>query len=143
MFLNGRRKRMSDRKSSGMNTFSDSSSNNSDSNSKDLDDSPVVGPTTRRAWNDWCSKGPLKGGTASRSSGDENDDNIVTTRSAISNAEAESHTKKECEVSDPPPVEQSNKVVSRRTTQRRAAANRPPIIDDPDPPMAVSIFYIV
>ncbi|XP_069960918.1 histone-lysine N-methyltransferase, H3 lysine-79 specific isoform X3 [Cherax quadricarinatus] len=101
---------------------SETSSNNSSDQNKDLDD-PIIGPTTRRAWNDWCSSSTLVNssssakttpkGSSCRSSADENDENV--------NNGATRHT---------------SAGTRRRNTQRRAAASKPSIVDDPDPPVA-------
>ncbi|XP_042232562.1 histone-lysine N-methyltransferase, H3 lysine-79 specific-like isoform X2 [Homarus americanus] len=101
---------------------SETSSNNSSDQNKDLDD-PVIGPTTRRAWNDWCSSSTVVNssssakttpkGSSCRSSADENDENV--------NNGATRH---------------SSAGTRRRNTQRRAAASKPSIVDDPDPPVA-------
>lgn len=103
---------------------SETSSNNSSDQNKDLDD-PVIGPTTRRAWNDWCSSSTIINssssakttpkGSSCRSSADENDENV--------NNGATRH---------------ANTGKRRRNTQRRAAASKPSIVDEPDPPVAVS-----
>ncbi|XP_042876076.1 histone-lysine N-methyltransferase, H3 lysine-79 specific-like isoform X5 [Penaeus japonicus] len=101
---------------------SETSSNNSSDQNKDLDD-PVIGPTTRRAWNDWCSSSTIINssssakttpkGSSCRSSADENDENV--------NNGATRH---------------ANTGKRRRNTQRRAAASKPSIVDEPDPPVA-------
>ncbi|XP_071522598.1 histone-lysine N-methyltransferase, H3 lysine-79 specific isoform X2 [Panulirus ornatus] len=101
---------------------SETSSNDSSDQNKDLDD-PVIGPTTRRAWNDWCSNSSVVNssssgkttpkGSSCRSSADENDENV--------NNGATRH---------------SSAGTRRRNTQRRAAASKPSIVDDPDPPVA-------
>lgn len=100
---------------------SETSSNNSSDQNKDLDD-PVIGPTTRRAWNDWCSSSTTLNssssakttpkGSSCRSSADENDENITNG-----------------------PSRRQRAGTRRRNTQRRAAASKPSIVDDPDPPV--------
>ncbi|KAK7074839.1 Histone-lysine N-methyltransferase, H3 lysine-79 specific [Halocaridina rubra] len=100
---------------------SETSSNNSSDQNKDLDD-PVIGPTTRRAWNDWCSSSTTLNssssakttpkGSSCRSSADENDETITNG-----------------------PTRHQRSGTRRRNTQRRAAASKPSIVDDPDPPV--------
>ncbi|CAL4067690.1 unnamed protein product, partial [Meganyctiphanes norvegica] len=116
---NARRVRRDLNKSS-LNSSETSSTNSSDQNK---DDEGVMGPTTRRAWNDCSSQSNPRcsgsnssakttpKGSSCRSSADENDENINNGAAA--------------------PRTNNNR---RRNTQRRAAASKPSIVDEPDPP---------